>query len=357
MTQQEIVDRLGISRGTLQRVLTGSALVKQSTRERVLKELERVKYVPNAIAAGLKTRRTKSIGLVGPAAIKMSNIGKVNAIHQAAREKGYSVIFGFSDGSSEEDARCIRDLRARMVDGFIALGRGLPYSNPHYQAILDAGIPLVTLYPLPELKTDCVYVDTRSAYRKLTKHLISLGHKDIALLIDHSTSQFTANRELGFRDAMRAAKIPVRDEWVVRADPVGGRGPDDEHAEKLTWNTTDYEYGFEGASTVLAKKKRPSAFVCLSDNCAVGALRAASLAGIRVPQDLAIVGFDDNEGAPYASVPLTTIHQPDEMTGRAAVELLLDRLSGRIQDKSPVVRKIATTLVIRESCGCQLRKR
>lgn len=357
MTQQEIVDRLGISRGTLQRVLTGSPLVKASTRERVLAELERVNYVPNVIAAGLKTRRTKTIGIVGPAAIRMSNIAKVNAIHQTAREKGYSVIFGFSDGSSEKDAECIRDLRARMVDGVIALGRGLPYSNPHYQALIDAGIPLVTMYPLPELRTDCVYVDTRSAYRKLTRHLISLGHRNIGILLDPSASQFTMNRELGYRDAMKAAKIPVREEWVVRAESRDGSHASDEKQEKVLWNTSDYQYGFWGATSVLSQKKRPSALVCLSDNFAIGALRAANLAGVRVPEELALVGFDDNEGAAFASVPLTTIRQPDETAGRVAVDLLLDRINGKIREAGPVIRKINTTLVVRESCGSQLLKR
>ena len=355
LTQHEVVDKLGISRGTLHRVLTRSPLVKESTRSRILKELERLNYTPNAIARGLKTRRTHSIGLIGPAAIKMSNIHKLNALHQEARRHGYSVIFGYSDGSSEEEAKCIQELRSRMVDGFVALGRGLAASIPHYQTLITAGVPLVTLYPIPGLDVDCVHVDTRRAFYELTSHLIGLGHTDIGILLDASLSQYSINRELGFQDAMTKAKLKINHDWVIRVTPDGMPAGKGENDQKSLWEISDYQFGFWGASLLFAKRKRPTAVVCFSDEYAVGALRAADVAGISVPDELAVVGYDDKEPARFARVPLTTMHQPDEKQGHLAISLLLDRINGKLPAK-PVVHPLAATLVVRESSGIRRSK-
>ena len=350
LTQHEIVRRLGISRGTLHRVLTDSPLVKASTRERVLKELEKLHYTPNAIARGLKTRRTKSIGIVGPGAMKLSNIDKFNALHKAAQERGYPVTFGYSDGSVEDEEKCIRELRSRMVDGFIVLGRGLARSVRLYQSLIDSGIPLVTLYPIPGLTADCVYIDTEQAYIELTEHLIKLGHRDIGLLLQASTSQYIINREQGFCKAMAKAKLKVNEQWIIRASPDGSS----EVNEISRANCSDYQLGFWGASLLFSRRgSLPTAVVCQSDDFAIGFLRAADLAGINVPNDIAIVGYDGKEPSKFARVPLTTMRAPDEQIGKEAVSLLLDRIE-EVLVSEPLVRKLKAQLIVRESCGSRI---
>jgi DNA-binding LacI/PurR family transcriptional regulator len=354
LTQHELVNQLGISRGTLHRILTGSKLVKESTRERVLRELERMNYVPNAIARGLKTRRTNTIGIVGPAAIKLANIDKLNALHVAARKQGFSLVLGYSDGSSEEDANCIRDLRSRMVDGLIAMGRGLPQSIPILQKVIDDDVPLVTLYPIPGLKTDCVYIDTQRAFRELTQHLIKLGHSKIGLLLDASTSQYTVNRERGFREGMAQSGLKIREDWIVHVSADGSTSPGGEDAEKQLWKISDYQLGFWGTSLLLAKRERPTGLVCYSDEFAIGALRAADLAGVPVPSELALVGYDDKEPSRFARVPLTTMHQPDDVLGETAIDLLINRIEGNAP-ACPTEYPLEAKLVIRESCGAALK--
>lgn len=353
-TQKEIVDQLGISRGTLHRVLSNSPLVKESTRERVLRELKRLNYTPNIIAQGLKTKSTRTIGLVGPSTLRISNIAKLDAIYQAARAKDYTIAWGYSDGSATADARCIRELKARMVDGFIAMGRGLAETAPVYQDLVNSGSPLVTLYRIPGLEVDCVYIDTRKAYQDLTNHFIKLGHKDIGLMINASRSQFSLNREQGFRDAMKAAKLPVNEEWIIHASPDGSPFNQDEAGEIKLWDISDYQSGFWAMTMLLSKRERPTAALCLSDESAIGALRAADLSGLKIPQEMAISGYDDKEPARFARVPLTTVHQPDEKLAEAAVSLLLDRISRRLPAK-PVQRSIPATLVVRDSCGARIR--
>lgn len=355
MTQHELVKELNISRGTLHRVLSGSPLVKASTRERVLEELGRINYVPNAIARGLKMRRTHTIGVVGPAAIRLANIDKLNALHLAAQGRGYSVLLGFSDGTPGEDAVAIRDLKSRMVDGFISIGRGLPEGTPNLQRLVDEGTPLVTLYPIPGLETDCVFVDTQKAFFELTMHLIKLGHTKIGLLLDSSSSQYSLNRELGFRDAMIQEKLPIREDWVVHVTPDGTTSKRVDQKESLLWQVSDYQFGFWGTSLLLARRDRPTALICFSDDYAVGALRAADLAGVAVPEELALVGYDGKESARFARVPLTTMHQPDEQVGKTAVELLLKRIESK-NAGAPVQCPHFAELVVRESCGAETAK-
>lgn len=341
LTQHQLVKRLGISRGTLHRVLTNSPLVKSSTRERILRQLESLNYVPNVVARGLKTRRTQTIGIIGPSAIKIANIQKINALYKAAIDQGYHIILGYSDGSPEADENCIRDLSSRMVDGMIALGRGMVDNIPQYRSVIEVGIPFLSLYPIPGLKSDCVYVDTKKAFCDLTLHLASLGHRDIALLLDGSFSQYTRNREAGFLQGMKKAGLSVRDEWIVRGlvgEEGGGAG------------VSDYELGFRVTKKVLAAVSRPTALVCFSDEFAIGALRAAEAGGIKVPDELALVGYDDNEAAPYAGVPLTTMHQPLEALAEKAISVLVDRIEGRAGEK-PVKHAVEATLIIRASSG------
>lgn len=353
-TQKEIVDKLGISRGTLHRVLSNSPLVKESTRERVMRELNRLNYTPNLIAQGLKTKSTRTIGLIGPAALRIANISKLDAIYQAARAKGYTISLGYSDGSASADAQCIRELKARMVDGFIAMGRGLAETAPVYQELVRQGSPLVTLYPLPGLDVDCVYIDTRKAYSDLTNHFVKLGHKKIGLMINPSRSQFSVNREQGFRDAMKAARLPVNEDWIIHASPDGSPFNQDEAGEIKLWDVSDYQSGFWAMTMLLSRRERPTAALCLSDESAIGALRAADLAGVRIPEEIALCGYDDKEPARFARVPLTTVHQPDERLAEEAVSLLLDRMAGRLPAKT-VLRSIPATLVVRDSCGARLR--
>jgi len=349
MTQHEVARKLGVSRGTLYRVLTHSPLVGAETCERVSRGLEELHYTPNTIAQALKTKRTMAIGVAGPGASKLANLDKLYEVHQAAAAAGYSVIVGYSNGSVEEDERCIRELRARMVDGLIVFSRGLRGGARPWHTARAAGHPVVALYPLPGMGVDCVYVDTRGAFAALTRHLIGLGHRDIGLLTDCSESEYTKNRERGFKDAMRAAGLPVRPEWIVRARPEGCEPGGGTVSEQRLWLCSDFDLGFQTALQAFRAKRRPTAFVCYSDEFAIGALRAADLSGVRIPQEISLVGYNDSDAARYARVPLTTMHQPNRELGREAVALLLRRMEEGASSGRPVVKVVSATLVRRES--------
>jgi DNA-binding LacI/PurR family transcriptional regulator len=354
LTQKDVVEKLNISRVTLSRVLNNSPLVKSSTRERVLEELKALNYEPNILAQGLKNKSTKTIGLVGPASIRISNIGKLNAIYEATQKQGYSIAMGYSNGTAEEDRDCIRKLRARMVDGLIVMGRGLKETIPIYQEVINRGIPMVSLFPLAGLAMDCVYVDTQDAYKRLTQYLISLGHEKIGLLINDSHSEFTLHREKGFRAAIKEADLALNENWIVYARPENATGKHDESSEIRLWGNADYAIGYIAMKKLLSRKNLPTASLCLSDEAAVGALKAADELGCRVPEDMALVGYNDDDLAPYARIPLTTMRQPHDLIGEGAVSLLIDRIENKLK-KSAVIKPIPTSLVVRESCGAHLK--
>lgn len=345
LTQHEVADKLGISRGTLHRVLSGSPLVKASTRQRVEKALAELGYSPNIIAQGLRTGRTRTIGLIAIGDPKLSEVGKARAIHEAARSLGYSLVVTYGDGSEESEARCVEELRARKVDGLIVTGRGRLEGSPHFKKLIKARVGLVTIGPVASEETDCMVVDAVWAYAELTRHVISKGHRDIGLLQESIESTFSVAKEQGVSDALTAAGLQVRREWLLRV-PVRLH-PED--ASK-TRSVSDYRLGYDGALKFFGMERRPTAIICQSDQTAIGFQHAAKLNGIDVPGDIALTGYDDIPAAEFARVPLTTMRQPEEELGFRAVELLMRRMDN---DWSgfPQTVVLRPTLIERDSCG------
>ena len=345
LTQHEVADQLGISRGTLHRVLSGSPLVKPSTRQRVEKALAELGYSPNIIAQGLRTGRTRTIGLIAIGDAKISEVEKARAIHEAARLRGYSLVLTYSDGSAESEARCVEELRARKVDGLIVTGKGRLQDSAHFKKLIKARVGLVAIAPIPSLETDSVVVDAPWAYGELTRHVIAKGHRDIGLLLEDIQSTYAIAKEKGVSDALTAAGLPVNKAWMLRV-PVRVLK---EETVKVR-SVSDYRLGFDGALKFFQMDRRPTAIICQSDQTAIGFQHAAKLHNVDVPGDIALTGYDDIPAAEFARVPLTTMHQPEAELGVRAVELLMRRMEG---DWSgfPQTVVLRPTLIERESCS------
>ncbi len=356
LKQQEIADRLGISRGTLHRVLVGSPLVNKKTRERVEEELKSLNYIPNRAARSLKVGRSMTLGILGPARIRMSNSLKLDGVYHTAEERGYSVIISYSDGSRESDERGIKHLLSHMVDGIIVMGRGLCQPSDHFKAYQDAGKPIVSIYPIHDVECDCVFLDTAAAFERMTRYFIEFGHKRIGLAVFMPrTSRFVLTREQGYVRALEKAGIPFDPGYLIYASPSIMGGEEVPYIESLEAADMDYAAGFWATREIMRRRPRPTALVCASDDTAIGALRAANLAGLRVPEDLALIGYDNSTISRYTSPPLTTVEQPNYRMGQRAVEILLDRIEGRNTSEKCINEKIPFRLVVRESCGAYLQ--
>jgi len=358
ISQKEVAERLGVSRGTLHRVLVGSPLVNARTRERIERELEEFNYIPNRVAQSLKSGRSMTIGVLGPARIRTANMLKVNAIYEEAAAQGYSVIIAYSDGSEEGDEHGIRQLLSHMVDGIIVMGRGLCHPSDHFKAFQRHGKPIISIYPVYNFKCDCVTLDTAAAFEELTTYLIGLGHQRIGLAIfSPRESRFVQMREKGYCQALEKAKIPIDPELIVCAstEEVSAKGGD--YVESLEDADADYAAGYWATEELIRRKCGMTALVCASDDTAIGALCAAHAEGLSVPKDLAVVGYDDSTVSRYTIPPLTTIQQPNPEMGKRAVDILISRIEGRLTKKRHVKEELPFELIVRDSCGARLKSK
>ncbi|HYO30403.1 MAG TPA: substrate-binding domain-containing protein, partial [Thermomicrobiales bacterium] len=295
-------------------------------------------YHPNSLARSLRRRVTHTIGLLVPDNANPYFAEVARAIEDAGFAEGYSVVLCNSDLSAEKQAAYIDVLLAKQVDGLILASSGLIRRGDDEAAgqaevarIREAGVPCVVVdRDLGETPVDQVLVDNRQGGGLVGELLVGLGHRRLACIVGPSDVTPSAGRVAGFRQALADHGLEVAPEAVVRGDGRPGGGAD-------------------AARTLLDRGVTFTAVFAFNDQMAAGAIGALRRAGLRVPEDVSVVGFDD---IPYASATfpaLTTVAQPIAELGAAGVRLLLDRIA---RPDAPYARiELPTRLVLRESTG------
>lgn len=304
-------------------------------RARILEVARKLGYTPHASARSLALNRTENIGFLIHKRQSLSPhsfYGEIMAgAEAAAAEAGYHLLFATTESASPPEM-----LNTRKIDGLILAG--CDFDVRFVRRLQRMGVPLVLVdNHLELLEVDSVVIDNRGGTYAAAAHLISLGHRDLAFVAETFTNLSFAERLEGFRRALEAHGIAVREEWLVTGEPEG-----DEPVG------TTY-YGWKAMRKILAMDEIPTAVVAANDSAAVGAMRAIKEAGLRVPDDIAIVGFDDAPWAAHLDPPLTTVHVNRHEMGRVAAMRLLELLEGR--GGPPMEIKLAATLVVRGSCG------
>ncbi|MCM8788934.1 MAG: LacI family transcriptional regulator [Candidatus Omnitrophica bacterium] len=333
MTQKEIAKILGISRATVSLALRNHPKIKKETREKVLKLARMLKYRPNVMAQNLITGKTLTIGIIQPYPLSPFFVELVGKIHFLLRKKNY-VCISIESGLGKELNEVLDIFLTRRVDGLICLISFIDLEKIIH--IKMENIPGVFYHEDPDLPVDLVAVDTYKGGTLATEHLINLGHKKIGFLGKGHNEQ-TDRRFLGYKHTLLKNGLGI-DERLV----IPGYG--------------DFKTGYEGMKKILALKDRPTAIIAHNDVVAIGAMSAIHEAKLRIPQDIAIVGFDNIENSKYLSEPLTTIEFSREEIAKKLVEMLffrLDKTNG-IEYKKFIVEP---KLVIRSSCGYFLRER
>jgi LacI family repressor for deo operon, udp, cdd, tsx, nupC, and nupG len=320
---QDVARLAAVSTATVSRALANPERVSPEARARVMEAIAKVGYVPNPAARTLRSQKSRMVLVVLP------NLGNIffskilRGIEETLFEAGYGMIIGDLDGSPEKEARFNAFMAGGQVDGAILL-------NGHLFSEAKAGIPLVALCEaIPDATIPQIEVDNRAAAQAMTEYLASLGHRRIAYVCGPSSNVLERERLRGYRDGLAAAGL------TFEAD--------------LVW-PGDYslEAGVRVGESVLARRVRPGAVFCSNDEMAIGLMRTLISAGVRVPEDISVAGFDDIEFAAVVEPPLTTIHQPRRELGQAGAAVLLDVMSGR--KAQPRVR-LATGIVVRASTG------
>jgi LacI family transcriptional regulator len=326
-TIRDVARASNVSIATVSRVFNDSSLVSETTRRRVSAAATRLRYWPNGIARSLITSRTYTLGAFLPDLHGEFFSEVIHGVDLAARERGFHLLVSRASSGDGELTATLRSLRGR-VDGLIIMA---PELDADALRRVSGGARVVLVNPkrpVPGLSS--ISIANLEGARAVVFHLIGLGHRRIATITGPERNTDARQRLEGYRQAMGENGLAAPPELELRGDFS-------EHS------------GYEAAGALLALNPRPTAVFVANDYMAVGALGAFHDAGVRVPEDVALAGFDDIPLARYLTPPLTTVHVDMLRLGQRAVERLLDPPgAGRPADSHEL---LGTTLAVRKSCG------
>ncbi|NBC17346.1 MAG: substrate-binding domain-containing protein [Bacteroidetes bacterium] len=328
-TIRDVAREAGVSPATVSRVYNDSAPVREETRKRVLATAKRLRYVPNGTARSLSINKTHVLGFVLPEPHREFFSEIIRGIDETAHQAGYNMLVSSTHNRLENTHAALRVLRGR-VDGLIVM-------SPHHEAdllmeSLSPRTPVAFIMTaVGETPYDAFQVDNEGGGYEATRHLLEQGHRRIAIIKGPDDNLDTRERLAGYREALREAGVQADPSWELSG-------------------AFTRESGIAAAERLLELDPRPTAVFAMNDYMAFGALGAFQMAGLNVPGDVALVGFDDIMSAQYVNPPLSSIRVSSAELGRRVTQRLLDlvgRGSGLPDD--PLRIKMATQLVVRDS--------
>lgn len=328
VTIRDVARQAGVSVATVSRVLNASGPVSAATRERVEEVAEALRYVPHGGARSLITRRTSNLGVILPDLYGEFFSELIRGMDAATRAAKHHLLLSGSHADNAELAAALRAMRGR-VDGLILMSPDI--TPTELLAVIPAGIPVVLMNAGVEEDTrfDTLNVDNLGGARAAVRHLASSGRKRIALIGGNPTNHDAQERRRGYRTALAESGV----EW---------------HSELEVESNFTKDGGHIAALELLKLERRPTAVFAANDSMGVGALRAFREAGLRIPEEMAVVGFDDVPIARYVTPPLTSVRVDLLQLGRRAVNLAVEALKDP-SSHEPRHEVVETKLVIRRS--------
>ena len=325
VTIRDVAALAGVSHQTVSRVINGVERVSPETRQRVQKAIEALGYTPNAIARFMSRGRTHILACFSPNLTDYTFASLIEGAESEARQQGYFVITSSASDASAFKLLVDQLINTRQVEGLIVIN---PYADERYQA-LPSNVPTVFLGARPrEGCVDAVYLDEETAGYMATQHLVQLGHRCIVHLTGPRSEDCAQDRYSGYVSALYANGLHPEPGWILEGD----------------WSATS---GFQAIQTWQSQKTPFTAIFAQNDRMAVGAIRALHEAGLEVPGDVSVVGFDDMPLASYFDPALTTMRQDICYSGSQAARLLVQRIA--MPDTPCQVVHVPADLVIRGS--------
>lgn len=305
----DVAKAAGVSTATVSRALSNPSAVRPQTRERIFKAVHALNYTPNEAARALRAGLARMALVVVPRLYDRAFFGAVlDGIEAELSDAGYTMITGSLDTEEDKSRRLVDLVYARQIDGVIVLANCV--GPPSSRSVLDAGVPVVAVCAeLDRPGRPTVLIDDRVCAVAQTRHLLELGHRRLLYLGGPETHYNNLQRYAGFRSAIAEAGLAAAD------------------VQRLSGDYT-LASGVAAAQEFLRRRRRPTGVVCCGDEMAIGFLKTIAEAGLRVPEEVSIVGFDDIEFAQFCSPSLTTIHQPRKTMGALGARLMLDALNG-----------------------------
>ena len=329
ITIKDIAKQAGVSHSTVSRALHGSPLIADETVKRIRQIAVEMGYFPSAAARSLRTSRSHALGVIVSTIDDPFFSEILQGIEEIAQGRGYSLLMAASQRNPEREQAIVQDMRQRQVDGLIICSAS--FNTSQQLKLLEFGIPIVVINnQAAEDYRYSIYHDDVDGSRQVTRHLIELGHKRIAYLGNSLSGRTTLDRLTGFRLEMEIAGFTIPAKYIYE---VPGSRPED---------------GLTGLEHFLKLPEYPTAIFCFNDMLAIGLLNGLHSAGIRVPEDISVVGFDNIVFSAYTNPPLTTLDQPKHYIGAEAARLILGLLDNE-EIPEQQIQKLKGKLLVRQS--------
>ncbi len=345
VTLSDIAANVGVTPMTVSRVLNENGYVSEETKTKVLRAAKEMHYRRNGLARNLKRQFTETVGLVLGDISNPYSTELARAVRETLINRGFNLFICISEHSAKEDIVAFESLANHSVDGIIVATRSNDSGDKYLRGIVESNVPVVVIgRDFQHDEVDFVSPDNLSGGFAATQHLIDLGHERIGFIGANLKGGARLKRLQGYLEALKHYKIKVDERLIT--------GRNDNDSEVPGYSTE--EIGFEGMKRLLALPNPPTAIFARNDFTAIGAMSAIKEAGLRIPEDIAIVGFDDISLAIRTSPPLTTVRQPMRLEGQLAAEMLLQRIEGggKISRRE---RILTCELIVRESSGSKRR--
>ncbi|HBF41635.1 MAG TPA: LacI family transcriptional regulator [Anaerolineaceae bacterium] len=328
ITIKDVAQAAGVSTTTVSHVVNNTRHVDPDTRQRVIQSMDSMGYHPNFLARSLRRGVSKTIGLIVPDAANLFFAEVARKIEDYGFQQGYSVILGNSDNNPEKQTSYVNSLMAKRVDGMIFISSG--GEEKDLARLLKNQVPVVVAdRDVPLELADVVLVDNERGGYDATRHLIELGHQRIACITGPHDLSPSMQRIQGYLRALQEFNLEVNPDYITAGD-------------------FQFRGGGQAMDRLLKCFPRPDAVFVFNDMMAIGAMNAIREAGLEIPRDISVVGFDDIELSSVITPALTTIAQPFDDIARHATRLLVERMEGsRPGENQRIILK--ASLVKRES--------
>lgn len=328
-TIKDVAKLAGVSATTVSHVINKTRFVAEDTAKAVWDAVAALNYSPSAVARSLKMNSTKSIGVIITTSEEPYLAEIILAIESRCYEQGYSLLLCNTQNQPEKIQNYLDMLTAKRVDGILVICS--EYTQDAKLLFNGINIPMVVMdWGKDDGKSDLIVDNGREGGYLATTHLIENGHKKIALITGALEKTIVKQRYEGFLQAMSEFGLEVRQEWILNGN-------------------FEAEGGFECMKHLLSQADKPTAVFCFNDTMALGAISAVNAAGLQVPQDISVIGYDNIHASAFYPPPLTTIHQSKKRFGREALALLLQRIQKNEEAEAPKILEFHPELIVRQS--------
>ncbi|MCF7875461.1 LacI family transcriptional regulator [Candidatus Bipolaricaulota bacterium] len=329
VTMEDIAEKAGVSINTVSRALNDKPDINDQTKKEVLQIAEQLNYQPNRFAKGLRSSKTSTLGVIVADIMNPFFSALLKGVEKAAREKGYSIIVQDTDEKFENEQSAIQTILAEQVDGLLITP--VQTNQQTINELKHSELPFVLLgRHFDDLDSHYVVTDDIQGASEATEHLIARGHERIAIINGPTHISSSKERLEGYRQTIMAHDLSLRDSFILK-------------------DNVTMEDGYRSGKELISASSRPTAVLCYSDFVAMGVIKAARDEGLNIPEELAVVGYDDVLFSTYLEVPLTTVRIPKKELGEKALHALETLIDGGETENNLQQIKLDTELVIRQS--------